>query len=447
MTAPTGVRDLMPRLHRYSLEGKLAFLVAFIVLFVAAMAVGVYFVTGQALLSLLFTLSVSFPLCILAVRRFMGPVNDVLQALTNGIASLQDNDFSTSVAVTRSDEIGELVAAYNELGSTLRSARQDIFQRELLLDTVIQSTPLALVLCNARDAVVYSNSAARRMFVQGRRLEGHNFQRMLMDMPEPVRDAVAQRRDVLFSVGEHGEQETYHLSQREFVLNAQPHSLYLFKRLTREINRQEVATWKKVIRVIGHELNNSLAPISSLAHSGTLLLDEGSRVNDILGTIEERANHLKLFIDGYARFAKLPMPKAESVVWATFFKSLEQTVTFRVRNELPGLAGYFDPVQIEQVLINLIKNAHESGSASEDIEVSVQAGGKFHTVHVLDRGPGMTDEILQSALLPFYSTKQKGSGLGLALCREIVEAHGGRLSLANRQHGGLRVKFSLPLND
>ena len=132
MTAPTGVPDSMPGIRqRVSLEGKLTFLAAVLVLVVAGIATGVYFMTGQALLSFLLTVTISFPLCIWSVRRFMGPVNRVLQALTNGIASLQDNDFSTSVAVTRSDEIGDLVAAYNELGATLRSARQDIFQREL----------------------------------------------------------------------------------------------------------------------------------------------------------------------------------------------------------------------------------------------------------------------------------------------------------------------------
>ena len=335
---------------------------------------------------------------------------------------------------------------YNELGSILRDERQDLFQRELLLDTVIQSTPLALVLTNAQDAIVYSNSSARKMFMDGRRLEGHSFANVLKSVPEPMRDAVARNQDGLFTVETELDPDTYHLSQREFVLNAQPHRLYLFKRLTREINRQEVATWKKVIRVIGHELNNSLAPISSLAHSGALVLDnpDKSKLADIFATIEERSNHLKAFIDGYAQFAKLPQPQIEAVDWSVIVNSLRQTVPFDIDGELPAIEGRFDPVQIEQVLINLLKNAHESGSVESDIRLQVFADRESQIVRVIDRGSGMSEQVLNSALLPFYSTKQTGSGLGLPLCREIIEAHGGRLNLANRRDGGLIVEFSIP---
>ncbi len=222
--------------------------------------------------------------------------------------------------------------------------------------------------------------------------------------------------------------------------------MYLFKRLTREINRQEVATWKKVIREIGHELNNSLAPISSLAHSGGLVLDDPKQeqLAEIFATIEERSNHLKTFIDGYTRFAKLPQPNIEDVDWTEFLRALKQTVPFEFEGEWPQRAGRFDPVQIEQVLINLLKNARESGSAQADILLQVTADPRMQIVRVLDRGSGMSEQVLKNALLPFYSTKQKGSGLGLPLCREIIEAHGGRINLANRRDNGLIVEFSIP---
>jgi len=338
------------------------------------------------------------------------------------------------------------VRVYNELGAILRDERQNLFQRELLLDTVIQSTPLALVLSNAAGAIVYSNSSARRLFMAGRRLEGHSFDSVLLEMPAPMREAAQRGQDGLFTIEAGSEQETFHLSQREFVLNAQPHQLYLFKRLTREINRQEVATWKKVIRVIGHELNNSLAPISSLAHSGSVIIDQPdrARLSNIFATIEERANHLKSFIDGYARFAKLPQPQPEPVDWETFVESLRRTTPFVLRKGLPAQAGYFDAVQIEQVLINLLKNAHESGSPADEVEVGISTNPLQQTIQVFDRGSGMPEKVLNNALLPFYSTKQSGSGLGLPLCREIVEAHGGRLSLANRSSGGLLVEIAIP---
>jgi len=431
---------------RFSFEGKLTLIVASLVFVVVLLGGGIQFLTGNLLLSAILTAAIGIPLSVWAIHTFMAPVNRLLQALIGGISSLRDNDFSISIAETRRDELGDLVLMYNELGGILRDERQELFQRELLLDTVIQSTPLALVLTNSKGAIVYSNSAARKLFMGGRRLEGHAFLNILKDVPAAIGEAVERGRDGLFAIGEDADRETWHLSQSEFVLNAQPQQLYLFKHLTREINRQEVATWKKVIRVIGHELNNSLAPISSLAHSGALVLDDPKqeRLAEIFATIEERSNHLKEFIDGYARFAKLPQPKIEKVDWSEFLRSLKQTVPFEFEGEWPEQSGRFDPVQIEQVLINLLKNAQESGSAQADILLQVQSDSYGQVVRVLDRGSGMSEQVLKNALLPFYSTKQTGSGLGLPLCREIIEAHGGRINLANRRNNGLIVELSIP---
>ena len=132
----------------------------------------------------------------------------------------------------------------------------------------MQTTPLALVLTNANDHIVFGNIAARQLFRAGRKIEGIRFGDLLENAPQPLRDAVDGGVDTLFTVSEGTEAEIFHVSNRPFTLNSQPHRLLLFKQLTREMAAQEVAIWKKVIRVIAHELNNSLAPITSLAHSG-----------------------------------------------------------------------------------------------------------------------------------------------------------------------------------
>jgi len=238
----------------------------------------------------------------------------------------------------------------------------------------------------------------------------------------------------------------YHLSQRRFLLNARPHRLVLLKQLTRELAAQEVAVWKKVIRVIAHELNNSLAPINSLAHSGQLLArdPDPAQLARVFETIGERAAHLATFIDGYARFAKLPRPRPAVVSWAQFLARLEGTMRFRIAGPIPDAPATFDASQLEQVMINLLKNAAESGSPPEEITVGVHASAPGFRLEVGDRGGGLSDGALRDALLPFFSTKPAGTGLGLTLCREIVEAHGGRLSLANRPGGGALVTVWLP---
>ena len=377
-----------------------------------------------------------------AVRRW----RETAVALRDGIASLRDRDFSVSITRTSDDELGELVDAYNSLGEVLRRERVDLYQRELLLDTVIQATPLALLLTNAGGTVTFSNVAARELFGAGRRLEGLALDTLLARAPPPLREAVTGTDDRLFTVEVGSEPQVYHLSQRRFLLNAQPHRLVLLKRLTRELAAQEVEIWKKVIRVIAHELNNSLAPISSLAHSGRLLLaDTGDeRLERVFSTIEDRAAHLAGFIDGYARFAKLPKPRPAPLDWAALVARLQALAQFALRGEPPRQAARVDAAQIEQVVINLLKNAVESGSPAAQVELAIRAHRGGVLLEVADRGAGLPDDALASALLPFYSTKPSGTGLGLTICREIVEAHGGHLTIANREGGGALASVWLP---
>src|SRR5262249_38090918 len=145
-----------------------------------------------------------------------------------------------------------------------------------------------------------------------------------------------------------------------------------------------------------------------------------------------------------ARFAKLPKPRIVSIEWKHFIGRLEGAGPFRLAAPLPAGAAQFDATQLEQGMINLLKNAAESGAAPEAIELSVHATNDGWLLEVADRGTGLSDDTLRDALIPFYSTKPSGTGLGLTLCREIVEAHGGRISIANRQDGGAIVALWLP---
>ncbi|MBV6424597.1 MAG: Adaptive-response sensory-kinase SasA [Steroidobacteraceae bacterium] len=431
---------------RRSLEGRLLPAAALVAIASAAVAVlAMRWLTPwvAVLCGALAGLAAGLWLARAAVARWRGTA----VALRDGIASLRDRDFSVSITRTSDDELGELVAAYNSLGAALRRERVDLYQRELLLDTVIQATPLALLLTNAAGNVIYSNVAARELFGAGRKLEGFALDAVLERAPAPLREALSGSDDRLFTVEADLEPQVYHLSQRRFLLNTQPHRLLLLKRLTRELAAQEVAVWKKVIRVIAHELNNSLAPISSLAHSGRLLLAERSdeRLERVFATIEDRAAHLASFIDGYARFAKLPTPRPVPLDWDAVIVRLQAVLPFALHGGLPRARVLADPVQIEQVAINLLKNAAESGSPSADVELSIREHRGGVLLEVADRGSGLSDEALGSALVPFFSTKASGTGLGLTICREIVDAHGGHLTLANREGGGARASVWLPL--
>ena len=138
------------------------------------------------------------------------------------------------------------------------------------------------------------------------------------------------------------------------------------------------------------------------------------------------------------------MPRSESANWQDFIARLRSQIGFTVDGELPQALAYFDLAQMEQALLNLLKNAHESGSAADQVSLRVRQQAGHLRIEVMDRGSGMSEAVLSNALVPFYSTKRSGTGLGLALAREIAEAHGGRISLGNREDGGLSVAMILP---
>jgi len=386
------------------------------------------------------------PLLFWHVRHAFAPIHSLFRALAGTVASYRDGDFSFGLAWNGGGDLGDLVAAHGALGQALRDQRLALVERELLLDTMVQNTPVAMLLADPSRRIVHANLAARKLLGEGRKLEGQDFNALIARTPEAVQEAFERGGDGMFTLGDGDNEDIYHLSRRHFRLNGRRHELVLLRQLTAELRRQEVQTWKKVIRVISHELNNSLAPIASLAHSGAELLRRGQleRLPNALATIEDRARHLEGFIRDYARFAKLPAPRAEPVPWSAFLAQLRTQVDFIAEGASDEHVLRFDTAQMEQALLNLLKNAHESGSSPDDVRLVLRRIVDGWRIDVLDRGQGMNEAVLSNALLPFYSTKRGGTGLGLALAREISEAHGGRIALMNRDGGGLCVSLVLP---
>ena len=434
--------------RRFSLAGRISAGFVAVLVLIAGLAVGATHLDLDRWTMFLLILVVGIPLGVWLIGRLVRPLRTAITGVSDGIRSFSDRDFGVRLAYRRDDELGDLVELYNAVGEILQRERHSLTQQELLLKTALDRSPAATVLVNPINRIIYSNREARTLFTGGAKLEGRSFAEIQAGCPPEMREILESDADGLFTVAGEDQNETYHLSQRLFSLNRRQHRLVLLRRMTGELGRQEAEVWKKVIRVISHELNNSLAPISSLVHSAKKIAEEpehAERQTEVFGTLRERLDDLKAFIDGYARFARLPAPQKETVEWAEFLKGFAEYEMVDFPEQLPTRPGWFDPAQIRQVLINLFKNAVEASDGDPEITLRVDTNPAGETyLQVADRGRGMDDETMRKALLPFYSTKKSGTGLGLPLCREIVEGHGGKLSLQSREGGGAAVTCWLP---
>ncbi|MBC7792174.1 MAG: ATP-binding protein, partial [Clostridia bacterium] len=352
------------------------------------------------------------------------------------------------LAVGCEGSVGDIVQRFNALGDMLSSDRNANYQKHMIFETVLQSAPASIVLCDEAGFVLFANSVACEALNDGRAMEGLELSSVTSSLGDELRAAIASDQDALFTCSSTGEPETYHVVKRYFEIKTRMITFLMIESLSREVARQEVETWKRAIRVVSHEINNSLAPVTSLVHSAKSIVNKpehAAKLAKVFDTIEERTSHLKAFLQGYAKFAQLPRPSKSLQSWTDLVEGVRPLYSFELAEAVPETPGWFDATQMQQVLINLLKNAYESGSAHAGIQVRVRNtpdGGA--ELAVLDRGGGITDATLAKVLLPFYSTKKQGQGLGLSLSREIVEAHGGRLSLHRREHGGIMVRFEIP---
>jgi len=400
----------------------------------------------------LFSIS-SILLIVLAAMRYQyyhRQTHQILQMLRHGLRNLQDGDFSISLAdniANKSESQSEVLALFNQVTDKLRQEKQSLYQRELLLDKVVNASDVVTVLVNHRDTIIFANRAAEHFFAQTSML-GLSWQKLLKEkMPELGQHDDKDNAIIQLMFAETKEEQSWHLSRHHLKLHGSRHQLTLLKPITQAMHQQELQTWKKVIRVINHELNNSIAPISSMCHSGNILAE---RLNEpqlirVFATISKRINKLAEFIQSYSQLARLSRPQKQPFDLMKTLVQLQELYQFTLSCQKQSLIFSGDESQIEQLLINLIKNAQQA-CPEQATEVSVESQQNQLRITVRDFGAGMPVEILTKAFLPYYSTKADGSGIGLSICREISDGHQGQITLNNHPEGGLQVEVYFPLD-
>lgn len=396
-----------------------------------------------------------------------------LQTLSALLSALREGDFSIRArGARRADPLGEVHAEINLLADTLRENRLEATEATALLRKVMEEMPFAVLALDASGRLALLNPAAATLL-------GEPEERLLGKPAAAVglQGILANKDACNFEAKLPGGGGSWCLRRQSFRLDGRPHELVIFADLTAALRQEQVLAWQKLVRVLGHELNNSLAPVKSLAGSLRRLANSPRRSADWeedlragLEIIEGRADSLGRFIAGYAQLARLPRPErglveleplARRLTGLDFTPALlrgpdgEDRRPERVPMILiqsPAISLSADPAQIEQVLINLLKNAVEAtairhletGGTVREVRLSWTASGGSVRLRIEDGGPGIDNP--ENLFVPFFTTKPGGSGIGLVLCRQIIENHGGSLTLSNLEgDGGARAEVQLPL--
>jgi PAS domain S-box-containing protein len=376
------------------------------------------------------------PATLMLAWRLRNRVVFPLYTLSNLLEALREGDYSLRGSrARRRDAIGEVVWEINALSETLREQRVKVEETSALLGKVIAASDIAIFTFDDQHRLRLVNPAGERLLgLRAEHLLGHSAADLgLLDCLE-VQTAATVKRAFPGGVGRF---DVRHASFRE---GGRPHDLLVITDLSRALREEEREAWQRLIRVLGHELNNSLAPIKSMAGTLSSLMAQDPPAEDWredlgegLALIGDRAEALSRFMAGYTSLARLPAPSKRPM-------ALEEVLAHAVRLEQrlpvalepgPALSIQGDPDQLEQALINLVKNAVEASlPTAGKVIVRWLANAEEVVIEVLDDGPGIAST--ENLFVPFFTTKQGGSGIGLVLARQIVEGHGGSLALENR---------------
>jgi nitrogen fixation/metabolism regulation signal transduction histidine kinase len=388
--------------------------------------------------------------CALALRE---QVTRPLQTISNLLAALREGDYSIRARGARGggDALGEVILEVNTLGETLREQRLGALEATALLRTVMAEIEVAIFAFDAEERLRLVNRAGEKLLQQpAERLSGMSAGELkLADYlsGEPMRTVEAE-----FPAG----RGRWEVRRSLFRERGRPHQLLVVANLSRALREEERAAWQRLVRVLGHELNNSLAPIKSIAGSLESLLSREPKppdwredVRQGLAIIAKRSESLSRFMSAYARLARLPAPVLRSVAVAPLIRRVAGLET-RLSVALdagPELVIEADEDQLEQLLINLLRNAVDAALLTGGgVRLSWRTLADALEILIQDEGPGLSNTT--NLFVPFFTTKPNGSGIGLVLSRQIAEAHDGTLILEERQDArGCEARLTLPLKN
>jgi two-component system nitrogen regulation sensor histidine kinase NtrY len=373
-----------------------------------------------------------------------------MRTLANLLGALRDGDFSFRLRMDDRGSLGEVYAQVNDMAETLHEQRLGAMEATALLQKVISEIDVAIFAFDSRDLLRLINKAGEQLVrLSAEQAIGESAEEL--GLASLLSGPVASVTRAAFR----GAAGLWSVRRGDFRESGQPHQLLVLSDITRPLREEELHAWQRLVRVLGHEINNSLTPVKSLSSSLLSLVareplpdDWRDDVRSGLNVISNRCDALNRFTGAYARLARLPAPKIQAVDLAELLQrvvTLEQRMPVRLTPG-PEVTVHADPDQLEQLLINILRNAADATlerAPQGTVAVEWQCDRAGIEIFVDDEGHGISNPA--NLFVPFFTTKPGGSGIGLFLSRQIAEAHGGSIALKNRNPGpGCRATITLP---
>lgn len=441
--------------NKKSFEVQLTQLFLFTSLPLFFLLIGVMIYASISLYLILLTVLISSLVIVYSHSKLHQKSAYQFRSLSNLLDAMVQGDYSLRARFSDGDEaLNELVDSINSLSLRLNKQRIETTESQLLLTTVINHIDVAILALNENNELVLTNPTAKKLLQIPADQQEFNLIESFSQFSQ-IAEMNSGNSQVM-SLSFTNQQGKFNVHLEEYRENGKPQKLVFITDVSTMLRSEERNAWQALVRVISHEINNSLSPIASISQSLKRLLARQDKLENHkdylvegLSIISQRSNSLTEFVNSYKQIASLPDPKKQP---SSVLELVNKTVALYPDEcieiqSIEDITLVIDAVQLEQVFINLVKNAVEAVKSADEkgkVAISGQVNGKVFSLSFVDDGTGVSN--LDNLFVPFYTTKSKGSGIGLVLCRQIIEAHGGKISLTNRLGvSGCRATIELPL--
>ncbi|MFT7604997.1 MAG: two-component system nitrogen regulation sensor histidine kinase NtrY [Saprospiraceae bacterium] len=411
----------------------------------------------------LYVLIVLIPLLIALLWRLFYMINKTNRELSQFLLSIRYNDFEQEFALEKSGASQrELHSAFNQITDKFRDLRTEKEVQSQLMQTILGNVDTGIFCTDKEGKGLMTNTALKQLLHRSYIPNFDTFEAFAPNLYEALKTIKPSERKI---IKESIQNEILQIAIQVYILKVKEEEIkvYTFYNIHNELSDQEVKSWQKLIRILAHEIMNSIAPIASLSSSALQLIpdsqniasEEVEQVKEALQIIHKRSEGLMSFTDTYRKLTRIPPPQLKAIQLNSFFttihklfeqdlkqKGIRWTIKF-LFHEIKLMA---DPILLEQVFINILKNTIEALEGISDPEISILVDktpqGKVN-IQVIDNGQGIPEDVVDQIFIPFFTTKKNGSGIGMSLSQQIIRLHGGSINLQSKEGVGTMVSVSV----